>query len=228
MADGDTINLAAGTFAWTKTITCGYFVTKTITITGAGKGQTVLDAQSARTHIFMGKGCNLVLRDLTLANGRSSGNGHGQYGGAIRAFSDTTIDATNVEFKNNEATNLSGSGGAVYLASCTATFTDCSFTSNKAGGSGGAVFLTSASATFTGCTFKDNYAPNSGGAVCIWHSAPSPVTFKSGNTFTGNKVVHHGPTLSSYWGAKAVIESGNSFGGGCFTWDGGTIEGSCS
>jgi hypothetical protein len=228
MANGANTNLAAGTFVWKSTVNCGHNGEQTITLTGAGKDKTVLDAQSLRTHFVLGHGCNLVLRDLALHNGKSSGSGHGQYGGAIRAMDTVTIDATNVEFKNNEAVGGSGSGGAVYLAgsSCTGTFTGCSFISNKAGDGGGAVFLSSASATFTGCTFNENYCPNSGGAVWAGH-APAHVTFKD-NSFSGNSVVHYGRTLSSYWGAKATIQSGNSFGGGCFTYDGGSIEGSCS
>jgi hypothetical protein len=93
-ADGSTIELAAGTFAWESQVTC---TGKTITIRGAGKDSTVLDAGGVERFFILERGCVLMLRDVSLRNGNGAG------GGAIFAKSDSSLDARNVEFKNNVA-----------------------------------------------------------------------------------------------------------------------------
>jgi hypothetical protein len=122
-ADGATINLMAGTFVWSRTVVP---IGKTLTITGAGKGVTILDAGNVRR--FFGSESNamtLVLCDLTLENGNGyvdqtkalGGNGRtpvgfgstwgeypepqGAYGGAFRLNAGSVLTATGVEFKGN-------------------------------------------------------------------------------------------------------------------------------
>jgi hypothetical protein len=97
MTDGATINLAAGNFAWTSDVTCAG---KTLTLTGAGKGATVLDAGGVRRFFTLNSGCTLVLSKLSLRNGKVKDN---QYGAAILANSGSTLDARDMEFKDNSA-----------------------------------------------------------------------------------------------------------------------------
>jgi hypothetical protein len=100
MADGATINLAAGTFAWKSQVACNG---KTLTLTGAGKTATVLDAGGARRFFSLGSGCSLSLRGMTLHNGKSSGSDLNSFGGAINVKDGASLDARDVEFKDNSA-----------------------------------------------------------------------------------------------------------------------------
>jgi hypothetical protein len=107
MTDGATINLAAGTFAWTSEVSVWH---KTLTLTGAGKGVTILDAGVApgvapRRFFTLNtySGSTLVLRALTLRNGKASTSGSYLYGGAIFLKTGSTLDARDVEFKDNSA-----------------------------------------------------------------------------------------------------------------------------
>jgi hypothetical protein len=103
-ADGATIELAAGLFEWKSEVTC---VGKTLTLTGAGKGATVLDAGGARRFFRLNSGCTLVLRALSLRNGKRAATvGPGSHSGAIYANSGSTLSARDVEFKDNSATKV--------------------------------------------------------------------------------------------------------------------------
>jgi hypothetical protein len=124
MADGATINLAAGTFAWTNLVTC---TGKTLTITGAGKGATVLDrgvgvplsslpawdrgetarvrsqwttAMWSRQFFKLGTGCTLILNGLSMRNGQHN------HGGAIWLTPGSKLDARDVEFKDNTGSDV--------------------------------------------------------------------------------------------------------------------------
>jgi hypothetical protein len=108
MTDGATINLAAGNFAWTSEVTCSG---KTLTLTGAGKSATVLDAGGARRFFTLIKGCTLILSKMSLRNGKTNAN-H-EFGGAIYVkceshkgalcIGSSTLDARDMEFKDNFA-----------------------------------------------------------------------------------------------------------------------------
>ncbi len=68
-ADGAETRLAAGTHAWGSSVACS---SKTVTMAGTGEGVTILDAGAARRFFALGSGCALVLRGLTLRNGKAS------------------------------------------------------------------------------------------------------------------------------------------------------------
>jgi hypothetical protein len=96
-SDGATVELAAGTHAWSHEVMCS----KTTTVTGAGKAVTVLDAGSERRFFTLQSGCTLTLKHLSLHNGASD------QGGAIYESygSSSTLYATDVEFKDNSASS---------------------------------------------------------------------------------------------------------------------------
>jgi len=169
MTDGATINLAAGTFAWTSQVRC---TGKTLTLTGAGKGATILDAGLARTFFFLDSGCTLVLSKLSMRNGNSGGGWPFDRGGAIYAQYGSTLHASDVEFKGNFASHF---GGAVAVRDGTASFTSCDFTSNSVGGAwdakGAVVFAdNNAKITFASThptnSFSGNTAPNNNYGNC--------------------------------------------------------------
>ena len=69
-ADGAETWLAAGTHVLgSSSVACS---SKTVTVAGAGEGATIHDAEAARRFFALGSGCALVLRGLTLRNGKAS------------------------------------------------------------------------------------------------------------------------------------------------------------
>jgi hypothetical protein len=96
-SDGAKFVLGASTVTWASEVSCSG---KTLTITGAGKGATVLDAGEARRFFELGSGCTLMLNGLSLRNGNGLSL---RNGGAIYANRGSTLNARDVEFKDNSA-----------------------------------------------------------------------------------------------------------------------------
>jgi hypothetical protein len=86
---------------WTTEVICD--TAKTVTVTGAGAGVTIIDAGAKRRFFTVRGGCQLVLQGLTLRNGKSSPYLSPTSGGAIFINSGATLDASSVEFKGNVA-----------------------------------------------------------------------------------------------------------------------------
>ena len=110
-SDGAEFWLGAVTITWASDVACN----KAVTVVGAGKGVTVLDAGNARRFFSMESGCALTLKHLSLHNGAGrphNGKASG-YGGAIKAASGSTLYATSVEFKDNSAKLVLGPYGDV-------------------------------------------------------------------------------------------------------------------
>jgi hypothetical protein len=156
-AVGDvTLTIGAGTFAWSQLVECTG--SKTITINGAGKDLTILDAEGMDAADLIGKTeattastahsvsrtdaghgffwvkgtCTLKLNDLTLTRGRDGSGGAIQQHYADRY---SKIEATNVKFLDN----ISGGYGGAVSTSGFADFTNCEFVNNRAGRTGGGV-----------------------------------------------------------------------------------------
>lgn len=148
-------------------------------ITIVGNNHTIKPASSTQIRLMeVSKVATLTISNLTLQGGNTNlSNG----GGALYVDNASKLDVTNCDFIDNEAPK----GGAVAV-SCSAAFTGCAFSGNKAtntsgSGNGGAIHA-SGDLTLTGCTFTNNSAGNSGGAVQM----NSDVLSVAGCTFTGN------------------------------------------
>ena len=90
-ADGVSIVLCNGTFAWTTRLKCSG---KAISVTGHSRDGTILDAQNLMTHHFtLHAGCNLTLSSLSLVNSKA---------GAVNVRSGSRIIATDVAFRDNK------------------------------------------------------------------------------------------------------------------------------
>ena len=94
----------------------------------------------------------IAMADLTIGNGRVSGNG-----GAIRSVSPLTLTRCAVAFNT---TTGSGSGGGIYLEGADGAFNDCTFRGNVSGtGGGGAIAFFSQGAhniRLANCTLSGN------------------------------------------------------------------------
>lgn len=129
-AAGDNVFVSPGTYN-------EHFLTIShdLTITGAGQGVTIIDAQTLERHFYVTGQANLVLfQDLTLQNGSST------LGGAL------VVTAGAVEVVRGELIdNLGFDGGAIYCGvGCQGlTIRDSKLKNNVATNDGGAIYVNS-------------------------------------------------------------------------------------
>ena len=151
-----------------------------VTINGAGRTSTTVDADDNDRAFTVQAGAGLSLAGLTIANGQPQtdvGIGCGICGGGIwnqgaLALSGVTITASN----GNDA------GGAIYSrAGSTVSVTDSAFTFDSSE-LGGAILTSAKSTRIAGSTFSANVAFRQGGAI---QTQAGAVNINS-STFSGN------------------------------------------
>ena len=108
----------------------GIIITKNVTIQGSGSTSTIIDAKGLST-IFTIKNSNVILKDLTIKNGRSLN------GGAITNGAGSKLTLINCILTNNVAID---NGGAIYNSG-TLNITSSTLAANSAtSGYGSAVY----------------------------------------------------------------------------------------
>jgi len=224
-SDGDTINVAAGTY--TENL---YFSGKLLTIQGGWDATfaerdrnvhvTIIDGNQAGCCVTYGYGAGGELSGFTITNGKRDGNGGG------------IIAANNLVIRNNTITrNEAACGGGVFASSGhSLTITGNTITGNISGGcgagcgAGGGIYCHSgtisdnliigniapfgagifaADATITGNIIVDNEASGYGGGVSCFGSA----------VITGNTISDNSANLGAgvyFEGTGQVIISGNT------------------
>lgn len=151
-------------------------ISKNLTLQGAGKGSTIIDAQGNSQIFDIDYDLTVLITGITFKNGKLDNSG-----GAIS--SDATLTVKDCEFINNQAVN---DGGGAIFTHTTLNVINCVFTNNK-GDAGAAIFNKGGDLTVTGSTFSGNQAstdPNNykGGAIFSYYG-----TFQIiGNTFLNN------------------------------------------
>jgi predicted outer membrane repeat protein len=152
VTSGGTVNLAAGTYDQDNggvSTDYGINIAKDLTIQGAGKDQTFIDALGLDRIFRIDDGYTVTLKDLTIMNGDTSGKG-----GGVKVRPGSTLNVINCNFIDNTA---DGDGGAICNLGTT-TVTNCLFNNNVAD-SGGAIYNEyGATLTVTGSTFTANIA----------------------------------------------------------------------
>ena len=147
--DGDTIEIASGTYAPAGTLSIGG---KAVTIRGEvdslGNITTIIDGQSS-IRLFActsGESSTTVFENLIMTRGYSNA------GGAMFLFG-TNPTVRNCEFTDNEASD----GAAVFCDSgASPTFIDCSFLFNEGCYGGGISASNYSNPLVTGCLFQGN------------------------------------------------------------------------
>lgn len=140
----------------------GISINKKITLDG--KGHTIDGSNAVR--IFSLDNHDILLKNITFKNAKSTGQNYADYGGAIYsngAYENHTISDS--KFINNTAYN----GGAVYLGGDNSNIIGCEFDKNNATASGGAVMVVGWNDIIEDSKFNNNYAKDTGGAVA-WFS----------------------------------------------------------
>lgn len=177
---GTTVHLAAGTYDENNgAISRDYGINidnTELTIQGAGKAQTFIDAGGFDRIFRIADGKTVTIKDLTFLNGDSS------KGGAIKVRPGATLNVINCNFMDNTAKE----GGAIYNNQGTTIVKNCLLKNNAAESedSGGAIYSNCGSTlTVTGSTFTGNSAKTGhGGAIYV----TSVMLKLVGNNFLNN------------------------------------------
>lgn len=228
--EDDTINVAAGTYDVSGGA-LSYAAQSTmpeenyaLTITGAGAGQTILDAGDnneclnifVTDFVFDDSAAAVTITDLTVQAGSSANDGGGIY---VR-----TQNAPVVVARVTADSNASvGDGGGLYIRSTNGAVTldSIAATGNTSAGSGaGAYAQTGGSIVLTGSVVSGNTttADNTGAGVHLF-SLGANVTI-DGSTFVGNEAL-----------AIDAIAGGSyqeTFGGGLITFTNNSLSGNAS
>lgn len=202
-----TINLAAGTYILAiagsdeddgLTGDLDVFNDGSLTIIGAGAGQTIIDAGGSggiRDRVF-DVYTTMTLESLTVAGGyavREAGQ-PGQYGGGIRyslTTSDKPLTVLNSEITGNWAEN---GGGGIYVpnhagggVSAKVNILNSVISHNRAAsGGGGGVISTIVVAD--GSSFHNNSAPGNGGAILTPRPSLANSSFYANSGYAGSAI----------------------------------------
>ena len=158
-----TVFLAAGNYNGTGNKDMD--VSKSFTLQGAGRENTIIDAENTNNILDIYDGI-ITIKDLTIRNGYEDG-----WGGAIGNLG--TLNIINCNFENNQATD----GGGAICNIGTLEVKNSNFSNNNALNSGGAIYNgeiylfpgQQGTLTVNNCAFTDNHA-GAGGAVSNQYS----------------------------------------------------------
>jgi len=190
VGDGDTIQIAGGTY--TGPNNRDIFITKDVTIQGAGQTPTTIDPENNARAFTINPGKTVTINNLTIQNGRADEQAEIQCkGGAIYNMGTLTVTLSDLVY-NTAQTGYGGSQGGAIYNSGTLTVTTCSFTLNKAD-SGGAIYNTG-TLTVTGGLFTVNMAEC--GAAIFNDKGTLTVTGSRFDHNTGTNIIDNRGTLN--------------------------------
>ena len=198
--DGDTIQIAAGTYYENNLSVWG----RAVTISGAmdpdGNPTTIVDGEDAGTVFYFqdGETNSTRLENIVIQNGFYSGNGGGVF------VIDSEPWFANCTFRSNTAEI----GGGVYLiGSYDVKFEGCRFVDNHAAINGGGLYADSVTYfQLWDSTFDGNSATGVGGGAYV-NSTSYPAVIHD-TEFVGN-VAEYGGGLYAYWVVMNMV--GNVF-----------------
>ena len=177
-----TITLTEGTYTNTGTIT----LNKEYILTIDGNGQTINGDQ--KQVFFIASGSSLILKNITITNGRS-------YNGPI--YNSGALTITHSTLYNNNANRF---GGVIYNNAGVTTITNSTLNNNNAE-YGGAIYNTNLGITsITNSTLNNNTATGQeffagGGAICTWHGNEIKII---NSTLNNNNAVRGGAIFNWY------------------------------
>ena len=226
--DNDTINVAAGIYNPGATLEYDPALTEnhSLTIAGAGAGQTILDGGGLIRVLLIStpdndSNAHIAIRGVTFQNASASD------GGALYVHvTSANITVEDSEFSGNSATGF-GAGAYLYSQAATTTITNTTFSSNSTSGSrGGGCYLSGRITSLTSNTFSDNSVDGRGGGIYIDH-AWETATLTS-NTFSDNSASNTGG--GAYIDAVpdgVIIATNNTFSGNSSGGFGGGAYATC-
>lgn len=222
-AGADTITLPAGEYVrtlleespWEDASATGDLdITSEVTIQGAGRATTIIDAQRSGRVLHVVSG-SLVLKDVTVTDGYTPP----AHGGGIRLETlTTTAHLVNVDVVDNE--NGAGGGGGIANFG-TLSVTGGSISDNVSGGEGGGLWNDGPTTTLTGVSIKDNRANNGGGGGIL--NGQKPITLEN-STVSGNYAYFDGGGFRSF--GHTTIRGSTISGNTTAHWGGGFSQAS--
>ena len=235
----DTIQVAAGTYALSSTLTLYSTENYSLTLIGAGADTTILDGGGARRILSMTTTeprAVIAIEGITFQDGATAGNGAG-----LELTAETAgIQLEQCVVRDCAATGGNSVGGGAMFHSITGTVSvlNCEFLRNTSSGNVGglAVGTDSGSVTVSGSTFVSNQVNNSGGSeyfgdgggLMVYSDGASHAVINSnffiGNTAAGGSNPDGGGLMTYQSGSgSTLLLEGNEFrdntaglgGGGC-------------
>ena len=188
-----TINVPAGTYNLTLgELQVGTSAGASITITGAGAGNTIIHQTQSTARVFeldpsvLGS-VSVTLSDVTISGGFAQAFG----GGAILGGGPSdSLDLSAVVISGNGCAGLNSGGGLSWAPSGDVTISQSTFSNNVCGEAGGAVlFEADGSLTITHSTFTGNSAGaagSAGGALFLGSNGGTATFNIDHTTFTNN------------------------------------------
>ena len=223
---GDTIDIPAGTY----TLTLGSQLTIDVglTLTGAGSGDTIIQADTApmtaNFRVLYTEAGNVTISGVTIQNGNTNQDGGGIYNKGAVTLIDTTVKDNNssAEFSggggiynyfnvsltliNSVITgNSAPNGGGIYaLEGVTVTVVDSTVGNNEAAGPsffegrGGGIYFFDSTFTLTNTTIDNNTASKDGGGIYIEGGFSFDVSSLVNTTISGNIAMEDGGGIFAY------------------------------
>ena len=186
----NTITFATSTNGAEFDLSLGQFeISDTVTITGNGVANTIVDAQqNSRIFDIRATAGNVTLSSLMLKNGRTTADY--ERGGAVRSTSNGILTITQSTLSGNSTTGVGARGGAIStFGSGAVVIGQSTLSGNSTSGSfayGGAIYAPTAAVTVNGSMLSGNLTTGStsrGGAIAAF----SGVVTVDQSTFLGNR-----------------------------------------
>ena len=213
-SDGDTINIAAGTYQENVNI-----FEETLTLQGAGVDNTIVDGVQNGDPVFEISCATVTLEDMTITNGMST------IGGGISSFS-STVAVNNCTISNNMVVGsgiFTGDGGGIFIDSESAMDVSNSTISSNMGDVGGGINNDGGRLTITDTTISSNGALGKGGGILNVGTMTITCSTISGNSASsGGGILNEGTMTIT----NSTISENSSFegGGGIFNDDSSTVN----
>ncbi|MEJ7591855.1 MAG: CSLREA domain-containing protein, partial [Planctomycetaceae bacterium] len=209
-------------------------ISETVTITGNGAANTIIDAQTtSRIFDITNTAGDVTLNGLTLLNGQRIGGTDISFnGGAVRSLSTGTLAIHQSILSGNRA---AGSGGAISSLSGVVRVSQSTLSGNSSMNLGGAVYTETGDLTVSKSTLSGNSSGAGGGAIASG-GGPGLISVSqstlSGNLVTGSfdrgggGAILNGGNLFVSQSTITGNQAPNSGGGGISTYSGITIHNS--
>jgi predicted outer membrane repeat protein len=228
-ASGDEIVFSAALNGSTIQFQGSEWLSKNLTITGNGVGNTIIDANNTDRMFIVDVGYTVAINNLTLQKFGGFFLGGGAFlvrgtlnlnncvvkdckalGGGVFSNDQGNINVTDCEFTGNISGN--GNNGGVYT-SYQGSFNAlrCTFANNSCTNIGGAICNFYSQMTINNCTFFGNTATNMGGA--IFYSQWVGSLSVTNSTFSGNSAGNSGGAIHNDYGIMSLnntIMAGNT------------------
>ena len=188
--DRDTITFAcSGTITLTSMLTIKRKGQTAGTLTLDGSGESVILDGNNIVRVLWIDGMHLILKGLTLANGKTDESGGGLF---VSQSSEVTID--NCTFSGNEAHH----GGGLFNDGGKVTMTNSTIAGNTASAWGGGFYNNfGGEATISFCTFVNNTATVAGGLTTGYPPLRITATIVANNTAGFSKQQNGGGKMKS-------------------------------